>query len=111
MSDGVRRHKRVERNFDVLWALDGGRISGRARLVDISVGGMCLQIDQPLSPGDSSTLSLVSTQVSSLPTKGRVRWCRPVPGRPSAFLCGITFVESSIDTRRWADWVAVHVGQ
>ena len=110
MSEGVRKDKRAAQALDVMWAMEARGVSGRARLLDVSISGACMQIDQPLPSGEGSTMSMMCSQVPALPTKGIIRWCRPIPGRQSAFLCGIKFVDASIDRARWNEWAAAHLG-
>ena len=109
MSEGVRKHKRAVQTLDVMWALDARGLSGRGRLLDVSISGACLQVDQPLPSGEGSTMSMMCSQVPALPAKVIVRWCRPIPGRQSAFLCGIKFIETAIDRARWDEWTAAHI--
>ena len=109
MSEGVRKDKRAAQALDVMWAMDSRGVSGRGRLLDVSITGACIQIDQPLPSGEGATMSMMCSQVPALPSKATVRWCRPIPGRQGAFLCGIRFVDSAIDRTRWDEWTAAHV--
>lgn len=109
MPDGVRKDNRAAQTLDVMWAMDSGGVSGRGRLLDLSISGACIEIDQPLPSGEGSMVSMMCSQVPALPSKAIVRWCRPLPGRQSAFLCGIRFVDTAIDRSRWNEWIAANL--
>lgn len=100
MADGVRKHPRAAKNCDFMWAGETGGRSGRGKILDVSLTGAKVQLDQALTPGDS--LSVVCPSLPGLPPRARVRWCRPQLKSP-AFLCGISFDERSVDERRWND--------
>jgi hypothetical protein len=100
----VRKQARLLRDFDVVWAVESRRISGRGKLVDLSIGGACIQLDQDLSSGPNVTLSLVCSKIPVLPSRGQVKWVKQVkPGQP-LYLYGLTFVHQNVP-ERWIDWL------
>ena len=101
MADGVRKHARAAKNCDVMWAGETGGRSGRGKIVDISLTGTKLQLDQQLKPGDG--LSIVCPTIPGLPSRGRVKWCRPQLNSSTTYFCGVVFEERSIDAKRWND--------
>lgn len=102
MSDGVRKHARVTRNADIVWALEGRHVSGRGKLVDLSLTGACLKFDAAFAGDRGAAISLLCPSISALPTKGRVQWTRRAAGQPYV-LCGVAFElhDSNVEWSRW----------
>ena len=45
MTEGVRKHQRVDRNIDVVWAIEARQLSGRGKIVNLSLSGACIKLD------------------------------------------------------------------
>jgi hypothetical protein len=101
VSDGVRKHPRVLRDAAVIWAIEGRHISGRGKLVDVSVGGACLKFDVTFAGDRGAAISLLCPSIPSLPTRARVQWMRRAAGQPYV-LCGVVFdIAGSSEWTRW----------
>jgi hypothetical protein len=101
VSDGVRKHARVLRNADVVWALEGRQLSGRAKLVDISLSGACLKFEPAFAGDRGAPISLLCPAIPQMPPKARVQWTRSAAGQ-SYVLCGVAFeVQSGAEWGRW----------
>lgn len=104
MPSDVRKQPRLLRDFDLVWAVETRRLSGRGKLVDLSVGGACIQLDRDLLTGPNVTMSLVCSKIPVLPTRALIKWVRQIkPGQP-LYLYGLTFVHHDTP-QRWIDWL------
>jgi hypothetical protein len=107
VSDGVRKHPRVARPADVVWAMESRQLSGRAKVVDISLSGACLKVDAAFVGDRGAVISLLCPSIPTLPTKARVQWTRRAPGQPYV-LCGVAF-EVQSGSAEWSRWFNANV--
>ncbi len=109
MADGARKHKRVDRNMDLVWAIEAQRQSGRGKIVNLSVSGACLKLEATF-PGDkNATLSLICPTVPKLPTKARLQWVRRVAGAQPHILVGVAFTQQQNEPE-WIKWFEANGG-
>jgi hypothetical protein len=107
VSDGVRKHLRVLRDADVIWAVEGRRISGRGKLVDVSQTGVCVKCDVAFSGDRGAAIALLCPSIPSLPTRARVQWVRRAAGQPYV-LCGVVF--DTAGSSDWSRWFNANTG-
>ena len=109
MAEGVRKHPRIDRNIDVVWAIEARQISGRGRIVNISLSGACIKLDAAFTGDKNGVLSLICPSMPRLPTKARVQWVRRVAGVQPHVLIGIAFTLQQNETE-WAKWFEANNG-
>lgn len=80
-SSHFRGHGR--RQVDLSATLDAGETAGpsdaaaRVRILNLSLGGACIEVSEPVAPGTSLTLEIVApTLWDPLVLRGRVVWSR-----------------------------------
>ena len=103
MSDGVRKHPRIDRNIDVVWAIEARQLSGRAKIVNLSLGGACIKADASFNGDQSTTLSLICPTIPRLPTRAKVQWIRRVAGGQPHVLVGVAFTQQQNESE-WTRW-------
>ena len=103
MIDDVRKHKRLDVELDVTWAIDGQKLSGTGKLLDVSVPGACFRMQQPFAAKPGMVFTLESPDIPAMPKRGRLRWYRKLPGRSPVFLCGVIFEDQ--DNAAWNQWL------
>jgi len=107
MSEGVRKHQRVERNIDVVWAIESRQLSGRGKIVNLSLSGACLRIDATFAGDKTTTLSLICPSIPKLPTRAKVQWFRSVAGATPHVLVGVAFTQQQNEAE-WSRWFEIH---
>lgn len=103
MSDGARKSPRLTRDFELVWAIESKSLSGRGKLVDVSIGGACLMLNQEQRLDKGTVMALVCSRLSALPSNGIVMWTRK---SGTGTLCGIEFSQSN---QRWTSWVGEQI--
>lgn len=75
--DHFRAHGRRQVNLSATLRHRAGSWRKRARVVDLSLGGVCLETSEPVEPGIRVTVEvLVPTLWDPLVLEGRVAWVR-----------------------------------
>ena len=79
--------------------------------LNISAGGMCVLMADPLREGAQPALSFeLPDDPPPITCKGRTAWCRPSKIDPELYEVGLTFAEiSDEDRRRILDFVESHL--
>jgi hypothetical protein len=79
--------------------------------VNISAGGMCVLMADPLHEGSKPTLSFtLPDDLVPVICSGRIAWCRPSDIDPELFEVGLSFETiSDEDRRRVTDFVDAHM--
>jgi hypothetical protein len=103
MIDDVRKHKRLEMELDINWSIESQNLSGKGKLLDVSVPGACFRIEQPFVAKSGLIFTLEAPEIPALPKHGRLRWYRKLPGRNPVFLCGVIFEGG--DHEAWIQWL------
>jgi hypothetical protein len=109
MTEGVRKHPRVERNVDIVWAIETRQISGRGKIVNLSVSGACIKLDSTFGGEKNGLLSLICPTIPRLPTKARLQWVRRVTGVQPHVLIGVAFVQQQNEVE-WGKWFEANSG-
>ena len=103
MVEDVRKHKRFETELDLNWTIESQQISGKGKLLDVSLPGACFRMEQPFAAKANLVFTLDAPDIPAMPKRARLRWYRKLPGRAPTFLCGVIFEES--DTAAWNAWL------
>jgi c-di-GMP-binding flagellar brake protein YcgR len=68
--------------------------------LNISAGGMCVLMADPMREGSKPTLSFqLPDDPKTIVCTGKIAWCRPSRIDPELFEVGVTFAEISDDDR------------
>ena len=87
-----RTHERRPVRLGALVRQDGGVWSSRGLVVDLSLGGACVETGQRLEPGSPLILEILApTLWDPLVLRGRVAWAVPAIGKQAARF-GLRFV-------------------
>jgi c-di-GMP-binding flagellar brake protein YcgR len=80
--------------------------------LNISAGGMCVLMADPMREGTTPTLSFTLPEDEHPVTcRGRITWCRASKIDPDLFEVGVAFVEiADEDRQRIMDFVDTHLG-
>ncbi len=63
-----------------------------ARVVNIGLGGACLELPQPLEPGERAVVALMAPSLwDPLNLRVKVAWSRSAGGTPPTVQAGVTF--------------------
>lgn len=101
MASDTRKQPRLPRDFEVVWAIPSRGLSGRGKLVDVSAGGVCIEINQPLQLTANTPMSLMCSRLPQLPSTSSLQWARK--SGTARTICGLRFVNAS---STWASWIA-----
>lgn len=95
----ARNNLRVKENKKVSWHVDHGDIRGEARIKDISISGMQLEMKSDCMPTDNSYFFFDSTinKDNFIPKVGRLVWHKKKNLGKNKFVCGVRFVEPAED--------------
>ena len=104
MIDDVRKCKRFDVEFDVDWMIESQGVSGKGKLLDVTMGGACFRITQSFTAPSALTFTMQVAELPAFPKRGRLRWFRRLPGRHPMFLCGVVFEDG--DLSEWSRWLA-----
>lgn len=79
--------------------------------VNISAGGMCVLMADPMREGTAPTLSfLLPDDPNPVRCRGRITWCRPSRIDPDLYEVGVSFVDiADADRRRIEEFVDAHL--
>jgi hypothetical protein len=103
MSEGVRKHPRVDRNLDLVWAIEARQLSGRGKIVNLSVTGACIKLDASFTGDKTAQLSLICPSIPKLPTRAKLQWVRRVAGAQPHVLIGVAFTQQQNEAE-WSRW-------
>jgi c-di-GMP-binding flagellar brake protein YcgR len=80
--------------------------------LNISAGGMCVLMADPMREGTSPRLSfLLPDDPAPIECKGRIVWCRASKIDPELYEVGLTFLDiTAADQQRVARFVEAHLG-
>ena len=116
MPDTGRRVPRLRQRFPLRWTLGEHRLSGSGEIYDLSVNGLCFQIDREFPiPRDTRYLfTLEARDIPALPRHAFLRWFRqPQRSRGAVvigFQCGATFkLDDPQVARAWTDWITAQL--
>ena len=98
----VRKSARATKDLSIMWAAAQSSRSGRGRLIDVSLTGAQIEVDQILAAGEP--ISLMCAGMTALPTSAHIQWCQRLAGR-AGFRCGVKFAPTAIDSSRWNERV------
>ena len=79
--------------------------------LNISAGGMCVLMADPMREGTAPTLSfLLPDEPDPVVCKGRITWCRTSKIDPELYEVGLSFVEiSEADRERVTKFIDTHM--
>ena len=79
--------------------------------LNISAGGMCVLMADPLREGTKPTLSFtLPDDLEPITCRGRIVWCRPSKIDPELFEVGVSFAEIADEARdRIVSFVDAHM--
>jgi len=103
MSEGVRKHERINRDIDLVWAIESRQLSGRGKIVNLSLSGACIKLDASFTGDTATALSLICPAVPRLPTRAKVQWFRRVAGVQPHVLVGVAFTQQQNEAE-WTRW-------
>jgi hypothetical protein len=109
--DNGRKNRRQKSDaVDLVWLVEGRRLAGKGRLIDISLTGLCVEVSSTSCPVQAGlTLVLQIPKIPAAPKRARLRWYRRVAQRSSVYLCGLVFLPPC--DQAWRDWVAAYIGE
>lgn len=103
MSDERRKHPRVKRRMEVTYEIKAGQNHAASESAEnISVGGICIFLNEPLESGTRLTvrMSLATSPNIRYEAPAKVAWRVPEPDRDGKYLAGLSFTEVNEDVRR-----------
>jgi PilZ domain len=109
MTDGVRKHPRVDQNIDLVWAIETRQVSGRGKIVNLSLSGACIRVDLAFAGDKTVILSLICPSIPKLPTKVKLQWVRRVAGAQPHVLIGVAFTQQQNEVE-WTKWFEANGG-
>ena len=79
--------------------------------LNISAGGMCVLMADPMREGSRPTLSFsLPDDTDVITCRGLISWCRPSRIDPELFEVGLAFEDiSDVDRRKVTDFVESHL--
>ncbi|NPA94004.1 MAG: PilZ domain-containing protein [Thermodesulfobacteria bacterium] len=93
MTQEQRRHQRF--NVVLEGAFSTGAFVCSNSIVNISMGGLCMECGRPIEPGEKVTVIIPTRPPSKV--KGKVAWTRK---KGLSYLLGIKFGKLSMDQKR-----------
>jgi hypothetical protein len=99
-----RRYTRWSVEVDLDWSIQTQRLSGKAKLVDVSLLGASFVIHRFLSVERSVVFQLRTPDIPALPLSARLRWFRRLSIYPPALLVGVIF--DGAVSPEWSEWAA-----
>jgi hypothetical protein len=98
LPDSTRKHRRIAQGHELVWAIKARGVSGRGKLIDVSLSGACLEMNHEQAFDKGQTVSVVCSRLAALPATGTIVWVRKTNGH---ILCGIQFAQVSAG---WVSW-------
>lgn len=103
-----RRHFRLRRIIDVDWYVGDYKAEGQGVVLNISQSGALLYTDKVFRPQDKNEVLIAPAskeQLNFAPKKGKVVWLRRIDAPEPRFQCGIEFLSTEQEDRRFRDWL------
>lgn len=98
--EDVREFIRIKKVVPVTWTMtvpSGRTFSGKGRIVDLSFGGLCLEINRPTVQFKEAVFHIEpeDATIDCIPEKADLRWVKTLKVDPNACFCGIQFRHTS----------------
>jgi hypothetical protein len=109
----ARSNFRLRRQIDIYWKVDEQQFAHKAKIHDISLSGIKMEVGKEFKPQDKLVLLLSCPDIPELPKKARLKWSKAV-ATTGGYVCGVYFVKENagIDhTAAWKKWMEDHMAQ
>lgn len=101
MSEGVRKEDRLPTKFELVWGVKSQGLSGRGTVVNVSLGGACIELNQTVTLERGTAVSLMCAKIPVLPSSAKVLWIKRLSS--ASTICGVGFAAHGA---AWANWIA-----
>jgi len=94
-----REHLRMKENCNIFWHVKGKDFKGKAKICNLSAGGMMMETESELFQPDQLDLNFqpVDQKTNFIPQSGHLVWQKKKSFPQNRIQCGVVFDESNAD--------------
>jgi hypothetical protein len=100
----ARSNFRLRQQIPVNWSVAELNVKGQGHITNLSFTGLAFETDKLFSIDHGMVIELSSSEIQTLPSKGKVMWFKKAGEHKSHYHCGIKFIKTSA-TPAWKKWM------